>query len=416
MALSTTVINEVWRPFYGDLVEGFQLLTPEWKFFKPLKNFKQFSLRQIIWPVDLIIGGGISMTVDGGSTSRAASNAPVDATDSWAHMTGRYEVSYDVVTLNNAAKVAKQQIVKQLAYQTRDKLKAFRKRMSWGFYGHADGVMALVLSAAGAPTYTLKDRYGETGLATDVTWITPNKDYVAIIDPGGPTIRGIELVTAVDRTLQDVTLAASIAGAAVNDQLVFANHISNVAADTDTDLNQGFNGLLDITSAASLHGITTASQPDWSAAIDTALGGSLSGTVLYKDFETASKESGHSTDFAWTTIGAIASAGGAQLDQRRYGADDDTLRLGFKKLNIMGVQTEGMLYCPPGHFFAGARSALRKLTPDTEVKDFKTGGVMGGSFVAYPNDLGYYKDQVFRIQLTAISRKAFIHHTTVTEA
>ena len=411
MAMDTTVINEVWRPLYGKLVKGFQLLTPEWAFLKKLENFDQISPRQMTWPVDLIYGGGIAMTFDGGPTARATSNAPVEAQDSWTHMTGRFEVSYDVLTLNNSSKVARQQIVKQLTYQVRDKLKSFKKRVSFGFYGHNDGVLFLLDSAAGAPTYTVKDRYGETGLAADVTWLTPGKDYVAIIDPAGPTVRGIDQVTAVNRATPSITLAGSVAGAATNDQIVLANHIDG----TTTDLNRGMNGLLDIVSATTLHNISSTTQPDWSAAIDTSLGAALSGTELYKAFETSEKESGYRPDFAWTTIAAIATAGGTQLDQRRYDDKEDTMRLGFRKLNVMGVQTEGMLFCPPGHFFAGSSKALKKLSPDTDVNVVKTGGPQG-DFVYYGDTLGYFKDHVFRAQLTAISRKSMIHWTGVSEA
>lgn len=410
--MDTVLIDEVWRPYYGKLVKGFQVLTPEWKFLKRLENFDQLSPRQIVWPVDLITGGGIAMTYDAGPTARATSNAPVEATDTWKHMTGRFEVSYDVLTMNNSSKVARQQIVKQLRYQVRDKLMSFKKRMSYGFYGHNDGVLFLVNSAAGAPSYTVKDRYGETGLATDVSWLTPGKDYVAVYEPGvGLRTNGIQKVTAVNRTTQTITLAAGPTGAATGDQIVLANHIDG----TTHDLNRGMNGMLDLTSAASLHNITTAAQPDWSAAIDTALSAALSGSKLYTAFETCEKESGYRPDFAWTTIGAIASAGGSQLDQRRYSDKEDTMRLGFRKLNVMGVQTEGMLFCPPGHFFAGSSKALKKLSPDEDVKVVATGGPQGG-FVYYGDTLGYFKDQVFRVQLTCKSRKSLIHWTAVTEA
>jgi hypothetical protein len=412
MAMDTVLIDEVWRPYYGKLVKGFQVLTPEWAFLKKLKNFDQLSPRQIVWPVDLITGGGIAMTYDAGPTARATSNEPVEATDTWKHMTGRFEVSYDVLTLNNSSKVAKQQIVKQVRYQVRDKLKSFKKRMSFGFYGHNDGVLHLVNSAAGAPTYTVKDRYGETGLAADVSWLTPGKDYVAVIETGvGLRTNGIQLVSSVNRATPSITLAGSPTGAATGDQVVLANHIDG----TTFDLNRGMNGMLDITSAATLHNIATSAQPDWSAGIDTALSAALSGAALYKAFELSEKESGYRPDFAWTTIGAIAQAGGSELDQRRYSDKEDTMRLGFRKLNVMGVQTEGMLFCPPGHFFCGSSKALKKLSPDEDVKVVATGGPQGG-FVYYQDQLGYFKDQVFRVQLTALSRKSFIHWTAVTEA
>ncbi len=56
--MDLTVINNVWRPVYGELIQGLRLLTPEWANLKQLKNFRQLSPRAINWPVDLAFGGG----------------------------------------------------------------------------------------------------------------------------------------------------------------------------------------------------------------------------------------------------------------------------------------------------------------------------------------------------------------------
>jgi hypothetical protein len=108
--------------------------------------------------------------------------------------------------------------------------------------------------------------------------------------------------------------------------------------------------------------------------------------------------------FGYTTIGAIAAGGGTQLDQVRYGADPDTLSLGFSKLVMQGVTLQGRPYVPAGYLFLGSPTALRKLSPDEAPKDVVDGGEKMGSFQQYTNRLGFYKDQVFRANLTVTAR------------
>jgi hypothetical protein len=417
--VDTLTINTLWRPYYGKLVTGLRLLTPEWRILNDLKNFEELSNRQITWAVDLIFGGGILYTSDGGSTALAMSNAPVEATDSWRHMTRRFEVSYDVLTAENRAKFAKQQVKKQMRYQVRDAIRSFHKSVSINFYGSNSGVLFLIASAVGAPTYTVKDRYGVTGLLPDMRFVNASAvagrgDFVAVIDPGGPTVRGIEKVTAVTRgATPDFTTAGSVAGAAADDLVVFANSLDT----TSTDNTLWFNGLQDIVSdTAVLHGLDPATYLDWTPSVNVPnLNASLSGEKLALWFALAEQDSGYAPNFAWTTAGAIASAGGTQLDQRRYTADDDTMKLGFKNLRVQGVQTRAMPYCPPGYFYAGNSKALRKLSPDAgrDPKKVTTGGP--DNFVYYGDKLGYFCDHVFRPQLTVVSRKALIGVAGVTE-
>lgn len=419
--MDTTVITNIWRPLYDELVVGFRLLTPEWSKLKRLKNFRQMSLRSINWPVDLFYGGGIAITYDGGSTARAQSNSPVEATDSWLHMAGRFEVSYDAFTMNNDAKVTRQQIKKQLSYQVRDKLRAFQKRMSVMFYGKNDNVLCLVAGAEAAQTVIeLDDLYGVTGLTfTASDLFRAGKDYVAFLDTSNSdAIIDICKVTAVDDSTTAITVTPAVT-LADGDKVVLANHLSNATADTDHDGTAGgntvgFNGLLSLATDTTVHNISGTTYPEWTASTNASLGAALSGAKLYKAFELAEKESGYRPDVALTTIGAIAAGGGSELDQRRYMAKDDTMRLGFKTLNVMGVPVEGMLFCPAGNFFAYSSRALRKLAPDEDVKTVKTGGP--NDFEFYGSQLGYYKDHVFRAQLTAISRKAIVRYYGVTES
>jgi hypothetical protein len=411
--MDTTVINTIWRPLYGMLVRGLALLTPEWENLQKLENFKQLSNRSITWPVELVNGGGIAYTSDGGSTARASSNAPIEATDSWKHMTSRFEVGFDSMDAENDSRFASAQIEKQIRYQAADKLRSFRRAVAVNFYGHTTGHIFLAEGTASNPssTYTkvrVKDLYGESGLAVPARirdYVTINKDYMNIHSGTTSTVRDGGKISAIDETNNDITIntAADQSGTVTaGDALCLFNQVLSGSVD-DQDL--WMNGMLDLTRGTTVHNIATSAQPDWVAGVNqTSYGKSLNGTDAYKWFETISQRSDHKVQWGYTTIGAIASGGGTQLDQIRYGADPDTLALGFSKLVMMGVTLEGRPYVPAGYLFLGSNSALRKLSPDEAPKDVVDGGEKAGSFQQYTNRLGFYKDQVFRAQLTVVSR------------
>lgn len=411
--MDTTTITNIWRPLYGMLVRGIALLTPEWENLKRLSNFRQLSPRSMVWPVELINGGGVAFTSDGGSTARASSNSPVEATDTWRHIVTRFEVGYDALQAESDSKFSAAQIEKQLRYQAADKLRSFRRAIAINFYGHNTGHVFLAEGTASNPAGTttrirVKDLYGETGLAVPARirdYITVNKDYISVHSGTTATVRGSGKVTAINESTNDIDIAtaAAIHGDVVaGDAICLFNQVLSGSVD-DQDL--WLNGMMDLTRATTLHNIAVSAQPDWVAGVDvSSYGKVLNGVDAYKWFETIEQRSDHKVQWGYTTIGAIAAGGGTQLDQKRYGADADTLRLGFSKLVLMGVGLEGRPYVPSGYLFLGSNTALRKMSPDEDPKNVVDSGDKAGSFKQYDNRLGFYKDQVFRAQLTAVSR------------
>ena len=422
--MDLTVINEVWRPVYGELVQGLRMLTPEWENLKRLKNFSQLSPRAINWPVDLRFGGGIAATEDGGSLARAESASPVEATDTWKHFVGRFEVGFDELDAEGGSKFSEQEIEKQVRYQAADKLKSFRRAVAMMFYGKNTGVLFHVASADdGADEIVVDNFYGVTGLAVPDRirdYINPNHDYIAIHDTSSSDAELVRAqVTEIDESTNTISLASGtdLSGVADGDKVVLANQ---VITDEGSDLDRWMNGLLTLCRDTTVHGISSNDEPDWAAGVDeSGYGQALSGQDLYGFFEDINQRSDHPVKWAWSTPGVIAAAGGPELDQRRYGSDEDTMRLGFKKLNVMGVMVEGRPYCPSGHLFLGSDTALRKLSPDEgspEPENVIETGEKAGSFQQYNNRLGFYKDQIFRAQLTAVSRLGLGVIDGITEA
>jgi hypothetical protein len=417
------VINTVWRPVYGELIQGLRLLTPEWANLKKLKNFRQLSPRSIIWPVDLQFGGGIAATTDGGSLARAVSNAPVEATDTWKHFVGRFEIGFDSLEDGGTSKFVKQEIKKQVRYQAADKLRSFRRAVSMMFYGHNTGILFIVGAIDdGNDTITLKDFYGETGMAVPARlrdYFTVGLDRVAILDTGSADAELHRLlVTGIDQAASKLEFAATnLSDVAIGDKVVLGNQ---VITNEGSDLDRWMNGMLDLTRAATVHGLAgPGTYPDWVAGVDEAAYGAVRGADLFTFFEAINQRSSFQVEWAYTTIGAIAEMGASELDQRRYGSDDDTMRLGFRNLNVMGVSVQSRPYVPAGYLFIGSNGALRKLSPDEgspETENVVDVGEKAGAFQQYTNRLGFYKDQIFRAQLTVVQRLGLGVVDGVTEA
>ena len=400
-------INTLWRPFYGMLQKGVNLLIPEWERLGRLQGHRQLSMRSINWPVELTHGGGVVFTEDGGSVARASSNEPVEATDTWRHIAKRFEVSYDVITLENDSKVSDQQIEKQLRYQAADALRSIKRMVSIHFYGFPDAVLFEAGGAgSGATALPVENLYGQDGVEPRFIrdYITAGKDRVAIVDPSDGTISHSSLVTAINETTGVLTLEDSGTWDAT-DVVVLYNH---AIEGEGTDFGRGINGLLHLTRGQIVHNIDRDEHPDWAAAVDISdYDAVLNGKDMFRWFQDIEQRSDHAPQWMYTTTDIIAEGGGSQLDQRRYDASDNSMKLGFDRLVAMGVTLEGRPYTPAGHLFIGSNTALRKIAPDDKPKDVVTSGDRsqgGHSFKQYENRLGFYNDMAFRINPTVVSR------------
>ena len=403
--METKIINELWRKVYGKLQDGFKVLTPEWSKLQALKRFTPLSEREVSWPVKLRFGGGTALTGDGGSPARAMGNRPAEATEQWSWLARRYQLSLGLVKAQGNAQLRNAQIFDQMKFQGQDALESFRKSVSVLFYGFQDGIQALINSAAGAPTYTLKDRYGRTGLFVDTSVFTPGNDYVAVVDPAATTSeRGRQKISSVNSATPSITLAASVSGAAANDYIVFANQLDTTAGVHDID--KSFPGLLEHIHATTLHGITEAAQPEWVPSLrrDKA-SAALTEAELFEVFTLAERRSPFSINYALSTPQVIAQAGGAQLDKIRYDADPGTIYLGFKNLVTMGVTVMIGTYTPKGYFIADSTDSLMKFSPDEEPFAVEEGG---SDRHYYGTVLGYFVDLVYRVGLVRLSRASLV--------
>lgn len=423
MEVQTKRIKTIWAPIYNKLERGFEIITDEWGKLKRLKKFTRLSMRSVNWPVKLALGGGIALTVTGGSVARAASNVPVEATDTWKHYVGRFDVDFDTADAENDSAFVSAQIEKQLRYQAADKMEAFHRAISIGFYGYPSATLFLV---RGAPTngglnVKIDSLYGVDGLMPDGEfcyirdYITPGKDMVAGINPApmGGAERGRQLVASIVEGAAgaaELRFTTAIANLADNDVIVLANQKKS-GAGFGTDYNRGMNGLLHLTRANVVHNINGTTYPDWTAGVNLTLAGdnaarTLDGDMAYRWCQRIKARSKHKVSYVYTTAKVIAQAGAAELDQREYRSTEDTMRLGFEELVLAGgIRCMPMQYCPRGHVFLLADSALKKIAPDEKIRNVITTGDRMGTFKQYTDELSFYTDKIYRANLAVMSRQ-----------
>lgn len=361
---SKTDVNGVWRKVQAPLQVAAQFMVPEWDMLDDLDTFDvDWSAREITVPLDLSDDVGIASIPEGGYEARPASPNPVDATLTWILLNGRFTISKTAKWIDQKNRGA--MLERQLMYQGRKKLQAMARRLAEYMYGFGTAVMAKVNSAAGAPTYTIKDLYGIAGLGSTTapfSVVNPLRvgDYIAILNPTGPALRGLDKITAITPATPSITTAGSIAGAAANDLIVFANSLENTTLAGGTDYNAGLTGFLDAMTSTTVHNVSSATYTKWGVGYSSTTGGRFTGIRLI-----AAKQ-------------ACNNAGGGDLDQFLWdqGVERDVisyLQAAVRYSDPYGMQMDGSpkakgvtftstRFVPEGYAFGLVKKSLNKLS------------------------------------------------------
>lgn len=255
---SGTNLDKVWRIVQLQLQQAFNFSYPEWNVIsnKISRMRINLSARQIIMPLDLNEDYGVASIPEGGWEAVPASPNVVEATLTWITLNKRFSLTRTAKQLDTGGNAAAM-VMKQIRYQGMKAVQAIQRRVADYMYGFSTAVMCKINSAAGAPSYTMKDLYGKTGLGT-ASVFTPRifkiGDRIAFLNPTGPALRaGIYAITNV--VGDTITLSGSPTGAAANDLVVFANSVED-ADITHTDYSRGLVGMLDGAETASVHSLS----------------------------------------------------------------------------------------------------------------------------------------------------------------
>lgn len=361
---SKTNVNGVWRKVQAPLQEAAQYMVPEWDLLDEITTFEvDWSAREITMPLDLTDEVGIASIPEGGFEARPASPNPVDATLTWVLFNGRFTISKTAKFIDMRNRQA--MLERQLIYQGRKKLQAFARRIGEYFYGTSTGVMATV-SAVATDTITVQNQYNVAGLGSAAPFkaVFPFKanEWVAVINPTGPALRGIAQVASQNLATGQFTFQTGTtpAGTTANDWLVFANSLENTTLAGGTDYQNALVGLLDITTSTSIQGVSSASFPKWAAGFSDATGGRFSGIRLRKGKQGVLNNGGG-------TINTVFWANGVENDVTSQ------LQAGLRFQDAFSMEMDGMpkakgidiyttRFVPDGYVFGFDKRSLRKLS------------------------------------------------------
>ena len=359
---SGTSVNKVWKKIQGSLAEGIQFESEE---FDMVDDFAApedtpFSAREVTIPIDINEGAGVASIPEGGYEARESSPNVEEITVSMVQFNKRFNASRLAMYADKGEAQIKRQLLHQGAHAIRD----LGRHFSDYFYGVSNGYLAQVnaTTTATTGTYTLISGYGVSGV-TDPAFLVDKfraGDYVALVASSALVTNAIGLVGA--RSASAGTMVVTWNGSVVatsGDYIVKANSKGNTTI-AHTDYSRGLTGMVDITTASSLHSLATSSVPNWDVAYSDTAAGRFSGTKVTRAEDEIANEGGGKV----TTL---------LMDQavRRDWINLERAALRFD--SPMGMETDGSVKSKgrkilatrrvlPGFVYAFDKSALSKWT------------------------------------------------------
>lgn len=354
-------VNNIWRQVQGDLAVGLQFENEEWDMvddFVPPEDLP-FSARSVEIPVDIIEGAGVASIPEGGTEARESSPNARLITVTMQQFNKRFNAS----RLAMYADKTDAQIEKQLRFQGAHALRDLSRHFSDYFYGTSNAYLAQNKTTQTATTMTmsLQAGYGVSGI-TDGSFISSKfkvGDYVALVASSALVSSAIGKVGAVATT---PTLTITWNGSVVatsGDYVVKANSKGNTALD-DTDFSRGLVGLVDITTTASVHSLSSATDANWDVAYSDTNSGRFNGTKVTRAEDEIGNEGGGK-------VTHLLLDQGVRRDWINYE------RAAVRFSDPLSMETDGSIKSkgrkilatrrvPPGYVYAFDKSALSKWT------------------------------------------------------
>jgi hypothetical protein len=248
----------------------------------------------------------------------------------------------------------KQAFVANLEDQLDDAMTRVRNDVERQHNGDARGILCLILSAAGAPTYTVEKAYGLTNGGPGTMLLIEDMD-VAIINPAGPTERGRSKITAIDFDANSFTLAASVPGTAAGDYVVLCNDNAAVGSDAVNNLNNESIGILGaVSDTGTFENISRTTFKRWRSVVMS--NGGTARKITEKLVSTLDSRvrarSGKKPSLYYTTPGISIDFQDQLSGLRRFEGESVELKGGYEGLKIKNRTVAEGDWCPKGQWFA----------------------------------------------------------------
>lgn len=358
---SGTSVANIWRTIQGDLATGIQFENEEWDMvddFVPPEDLP-FSARSVEIPVDMIEGAGIASIPEGGVEARESSPNVRLITVTMQQFNGRFNAS----RLALYADKSEAQIERQLRYQGAHKLRDLSRHFSDYFYGTSNAYLAQVslTNTATTQTLSLMNGYGVSTI-TDGTFIASKfkvGDYVALVASGALVTNAIGRVGTVNTAPRLVITWNGQVEATSGDYVVKANSKGNTAL-ADTDYSRGLVGMVDITTASTVHSLANSTDANWDVAYSDTTSTRFNGTKVIRAEDEIGNEGGGK-------VTHLLIDQGVRRDWINYE------RAAVRFSDPLSMETDGNIKSkgrkilasrrvPPGYVYAFDKSSLSKWT------------------------------------------------------
>lgn len=354
-------LNKVWRKSQGKLLTGYQTMCEEWGWLEGLKNFDiNISAREITTPVDLIKPYGTAKIPEGGYEGNPATPNVQEITLTWSNYNHRWTTTLTSRYLSQLGQDNK--IIDQFKYQGIKAIEGLSDRVGKDFYGFSTDVLALNTTVAtqASGAYTLGSGYGLAGItnAAFIASLFTVGDRVALVRAAALVANAIGTITAINPATPSITVTwLGSVTSANNDQVVTANNIENATLAGGTGFNLSLVGLLDMTTSASLHGLTDA---NWVSSLNDSTGGRFTGVRLRKAKQAITNKGGGAlSDIIWSN-GVSNDVFALQSAALRFN-DPYAMELdGAAKSKGITFRTSRKV--PVGYLFGFDRSSIRKFS------------------------------------------------------
>ena len=410
---SSSNVNKIWRKVQGELATGFGFAVPEWDMMDSIKPYSiDVSAREFTVPLDITEGAGIASIDEGNVEARPYTPNIEELTLNYVLFSGRFTASVTAQLLDQHQRGA--EIVRQIVYQGKKKVQDLARHWADYFYGLSTGVLTQTSTVAtqASGTYTLTNGYGQTTITNAALLADKFKvnDWVALVRSGALVANAIGQVTAVSPSTPSITVTWNGSVTSMNnDNVVKANSLENTTL-VGTDFNRGMTGMIDMALTASVHGLSSASIANWSAAYSTTTATRFSGIDLHRFKQEIEFQGGGTMDRLFMAPGVDRDVLALQQAALRF-ADPFALELDGS-IKTGGVKRIVTKRVPSSWVFGFDSTAVRKL----DVMPKADGsGIAWGDGVRLIDTSGYVFPISQLAQMVILNRKRFAYANGKTE-
>lgn len=406
------VVTNAWRIVQAKLAEGIQYNNLEWDMaeeFTPPED-TPYSARQTLVPLDINEGAGVASIPEFGDEARPSSPNLAELTLTMVQFNKRFNASM----MAKYADKGDAQVKRQLLFQGAHAIRDLSRHYSDYFYGVSNAYLAQVNSAQTATTMTvtLIGGYGVAGI-TSPTFISDKfrvNDWVALIRAGALVSNAIGRIGSITKStgVAVITWNGSVVSAS-GDYVVKANSMENTTV-AGTDYTRGLVGLIDVTTTASVHGLSNATNTNWDPAYADTSGGRMTGARLRRGRDEM-EDLGGSGGKRILLLSRGVYRNWVDLERTSLRQTDGTSMETDGDIKNRGTEIISSKRVPPGYAFMWQRGAYQRwsLLPKPD------GRFTWGDGKEYENKSG----MVFRIdmpvQMVVRNRRLFSYWTSLSE-